>query len=351
MYEGGPAGVGSTEPGLGTEPAKDIGTVANRTCSIEGCEDPHKAHGWCHNHYMRWRRWGDPLGTRPARPLTCTFSGCESKYDSSGYCAGHARQLRLGQVLKPILGLVPPPIIRRYTLNEAYFDEVTTPQQAYWLGFITADGSITRNAHESTLTLELAKYDAGHLLKFARDVGTDAPVRETRRDCARIRVGSSHLMESLAALGVTERKSLVVEPPLEKLRGLERYYWRGLWDGDGHISQTKARHPQWTIGLVGSRACVDGFASWARPICGSRAECIAETKNPLCWKWAVGGAGKSQRLAEELRLAGMAVALDRKQVLLEAFCAIDLIARKAQIDAGRAVKMRDAWATGRHSRA
>ena len=245
--------------------------MANRTCGIEGCENPYKARDWCKKHYMRWVRHGDPLATPPEPIRICAFPGCESKKDSHGYCAGHALQLRNGYELKPILGPSLPPVIRRYTLNEAYFDEITTPQQAYWLGFLTADGSITRNAHESTLGLELAKYDAGHLLKFARDIGTDAPVRETRRDCVRIRVGSRRIMESLAALGVTERKSLVVEPPLEKLREVERYYWRGLWDGDGHISKSKTRHPKWTIGIVGSLACVDGFASWARQICGSPA--------------------------------------------------------------------------------
>lgn len=30
----------------------------DRTCSVDGCVKPHKAHGWCHTHYMRWRRSG-----------------------------------------------------------------------------------------------------------------------------------------------------------------------------------------------------------------------------------------------------------------------------------------------------
>ena len=31
-----------------------------RVCSIDGCDNVHAARGWCHKHYMRWRRWGDP---------------------------------------------------------------------------------------------------------------------------------------------------------------------------------------------------------------------------------------------------------------------------------------------------
>lgn len=34
------------------------------TCSVEGCDDPHTARGFCKRHYRRWRRHGDPLGGR-----------------------------------------------------------------------------------------------------------------------------------------------------------------------------------------------------------------------------------------------------------------------------------------------
>lgn len=40
--------------------------MAERTCSIEGCERPHNARGWCTTHYERWRRHGDPLKVIPA---------------------------------------------------------------------------------------------------------------------------------------------------------------------------------------------------------------------------------------------------------------------------------------------
>lgn len=38
--------------------------MAQRTCSIEGCENPLWARGWCSKHYTRWRRHGDPLAAR-----------------------------------------------------------------------------------------------------------------------------------------------------------------------------------------------------------------------------------------------------------------------------------------------
>jgi hypothetical protein len=36
----------------------------NMNCSIEGCEKPVQARGWCSAHWARWKRHGDPLGGR-----------------------------------------------------------------------------------------------------------------------------------------------------------------------------------------------------------------------------------------------------------------------------------------------
>jgi hypothetical protein len=41
--------------------------VPEDTCSIEGCSDPSRSRGWCRGHYMRWRRYGDPVG-KPSGP-------------------------------------------------------------------------------------------------------------------------------------------------------------------------------------------------------------------------------------------------------------------------------------------
>lgn len=30
------------------------------TCKIDGCDEPHKARGWCVKHYQRWRKHGSP---------------------------------------------------------------------------------------------------------------------------------------------------------------------------------------------------------------------------------------------------------------------------------------------------
>lgn len=41
--------------------------MTDRECSIEGCEKPVDAKGWCSAHWARWKRHGDPLGGQPPR--------------------------------------------------------------------------------------------------------------------------------------------------------------------------------------------------------------------------------------------------------------------------------------------
>lgn len=40
-------------------------------CSVDSCDKPTRARGWCTTHYWRWQKYGDPNTlTRPERALT-----------------------------------------------------------------------------------------------------------------------------------------------------------------------------------------------------------------------------------------------------------------------------------------
>lgn len=70
--------------------------AAPKSCSVDGCTKPHKAHGWCHTHYMRWRRAGsDPAIRLPVRaPRTCTIGDCAARHFGHGMCHTHYERWR-----------------------------------------------------------------------------------------------------------------------------------------------------------------------------------------------------------------------------------------------------------------
>jgi len=54
-----------------------------RICTVDGCENPETARGWCRKHYTRWHRFGDPLKGEDLLPfmtsgvysITCKANG------------------------------------------------------------------------------------------------------------------------------------------------------------------------------------------------------------------------------------------------------------------------------------
>ena len=63
-----------------------------KKCSIDGCEKPLKARGWCGMHWLRWRRHGDPGDAAPTRlPVgdQCSVSGCARPPLARGWCGTH----------------------------------------------------------------------------------------------------------------------------------------------------------------------------------------------------------------------------------------------------------------------
>lgn len=146
---------------------------------------------------------------------------------------------------------------RFYNYDRNSFKEIKTEEDAYWLGFITADGCIIEN---KWLSIALAERDRGQLVKFCKYLKlSDEEIKSIIKDgfggaytrdnptCS-IKICSNEIISNLVEKGIEPRKSGKEKPYKCNTVELERAYIRGLVDGDGYLRST-----QYGFGIVGSK--------------------------------------------------------------------------------------------------
>lgn len=85
--------------------------MTDRTCSIDGCDKPHFAGGWCSGHWQRNRRYGDPLGGGPMRqpPRECSVQDCGERAIAKELCRTHYYRLKRWGDVRADLPITPHP--------------------------------------------------------------------------------------------------------------------------------------------------------------------------------------------------------------------------------------------------
>ena len=130
----------------------------------------------------------------------------------------------------------------KYPKNSNFFENIDTPQKAYWLGFLYADGYI--NEKENSLTLNLQLNDKNHLEKFQRAIGAinnniGYPKKHTLgKDyyMAMLSIRDKKIVKDLCNKGCTQNKSLILTFPYKYLtENLYSHFIRGILDGDGTL--------------------------------------------------------------------------------------------------------------------
>lgn len=131
---------------------------------------------------------------------------------------------------------------RVYEVDVNYFDEINTPNKAYILGFLYADGY--NNLIINSWCLSLKKMDEEILIKIQKELKSNKPIKYrddlhkdgTSRDMASFYIGSKHMCESLAKWGVVQNKTFQLKFPDFLNEDLLPHFIRGYFDGDGCIS-------------------------------------------------------------------------------------------------------------------
>lgn len=129
--------------------------------------------------------------------------------------------------------------MRKYTLNEEFFDELNE-KSAYWLGFLYADGYV-RKRKSSELRLKLKEDDKSHIEKFNNDLGSNSPIKyysDGKSNSCYVSINSNKLVSKLFELGCVQNKTQEIRLPNIPNEFINHFI-RGYFDGDGSIYKVK----------------------------------------------------------------------------------------------------------------
>jgi LAGLIDADG-like domain len=131
---------------------------------------------------------------------------------------------------------------KKYTLNENYFEYIDTPEKAYWLGFIYADGCVTKNATSYKFSFGLWETDRymlehlSRLLDFTGPLQKEKGCSEKAQNIYDLTIYSRRFCQHLIDKGVVERKTSKLSFPWWLPKQYWKYFLHGLFDGDGCIT-------------------------------------------------------------------------------------------------------------------
>ena len=129
--------------------------------------------------------------------------------------------------------------VKLYAINATFFDSIDTPDKAYFLGFIAADGYVNNKYQQLRITLH--KDDIEVLENLKKAIGYTGQIKHrlmksgnkwyTRVDLCMV---NKHIVDSLNKLGIIQKKSLVLQfPIIDSI--LYADFLRGYFDGDGSV--------------------------------------------------------------------------------------------------------------------
>lgn len=141
----------------------------------------------------------------------------------------------------------------KYNYNKDYFKKIDTSEKAYWLGFLYADGCITRFykgdvLKSMSLEVSLKNDDCEHLVKFNDALNSNVPIQHRtinkKYKAYRLVINCTSMCKDLINLGCLPAKSLILEFPNEDIVPKEfvKDFIRGYFDGDGGISYTEGEY-------------------------------------------------------------------------------------------------------------
>ena len=135
-----------------------------------------------------------------------------------------------------------------YDYDERYFQDINTPEKAYFLGLIASDGNI--NNRLTAVRIALKEHDSDVLEAFRRELGDGAPPLKRKIPSIKGVYGEPQtilvlsriaMVRDLVNRGIIPDKSLdfCVTGDLGPGNAFARDFLRGVWDGDGSVTERR----------------------------------------------------------------------------------------------------------------
>ena len=133
---------------------------------------------------------------------------------------------------------------KTHDVDEDFFSEISTEEQAYTLGFLAGDGNI--HPRNRSFSIAIHEKDMDVLLKIRDAMKGNMPILTSHNEhgfgnsesrIAILNVCRAKMVRDLNRLGFYPNKSLTIRFP-EIPKQIERHFIRGLWDADGHFAKT-----------------------------------------------------------------------------------------------------------------
>lgn len=129
--------------------------------------------------------------------------------------------------------------------NDSFFSAIDTERKAYWLGFLYADGNVSRGKYSFQTRLALTEDDSDIVEELKKDLEATHNISRWKahgypnsKPLKVLTITSRKMFEDLGRLGCYPRKSLTLRFPTSNQvpDNLLRHFVRGYFDGDGCIT-------------------------------------------------------------------------------------------------------------------
>jgi len=212
---------------------------------------------YCNKHYLDMKRFGE---IRPFSNIR-HFTQDEIEKIETEYLVKTSKQLaeelncktqKIQDVVRRLkLSWSKVEKNRKYNADFDYFEVIDNQEKAYWLGFIYADGCVSkRETTQGVLTISINTKDEILLNLFKNDIKAENPIGYdlSKSSMARISIISDKLFSDLGKLNCVPNKTFLLDSiPQGVPQELYSHFIRGYFDGDGCVRLNGYKNAEFSI--------------------------------------------------------------------------------------------------------